>query len=223
MGYNSSTGGHISRQTLHYLPVLHIRRRAYWQKTALPTAILAALMAGALVCFRSRMSPDMQAFVVVCIVIFAFISLVGLVNWRKAWECRVEGHTLVFRRPFDRGWGTIQLDELREVVQLRDAERDWDYELVFGGGQRILLPKSLFGRFAEFERQMARIHPAVRFGKRNSAKCASCGRGPYGGDVRRALRVALRTQRCEHCGARLPGRLRRIPPGGLLLPDALEW
>ena len=165
----------------------------------------------------------MQVFVVACIALVVCISLVDLLNWRGAWEYRVEGRSLVFRRPFDRGWGTIQLDELCEVVQLSDREGDWDYELAFTRGQRILLPKSLFGHFAEFERQMTRIHPAVWFGKRNSAQCASCGRGPYGPYVRRALRVALLTQRCEHCGARLPGRPRRIPPGGLLLPDALDW
>lgn len=223
MEYNLSAGGHISRETLHYAPVLHARRQAYWQRKALPTAILAALLAGILVCFRSRMSPDVQVFAVVCIALFVCISLLDLVNWRRAWECRVEGRTLLFRRPFDRGWATIQFDELREVVQLRDAEGDWDYELVFAGGQRILLPKSLFGGFAEFERQMARIHPGIQFGKRRTSECPNCGRGPYGPTASRALRVALRTRRCDHCGARLPGRLRPIPQGGLLLPDALDW
>ena len=213
----------MDREPLHYMPLRHVRRRPYWKKTGLPTAVLAAFLAGTLVCFGARMSSDTRVFVGVCAATFACIAVMAVVNWREAWEYRVEGGTLTFRRPFDRGWATIQLDEIGEVVQLRGPEDDWDYEMVFHGGQRILLPASTFGPVAEFQRQLLTIRPDMRFGRRRTGECGQCGRDLHGGNDWRALWVVLRTRRCNHCGARLAGRLRRIPAGGTLLPDALDW
>lgn len=169
------------------------------------------------------MSVPLQAFLGICLLICAGVAVLSFSAWQQAWEYRLAEDTLEFRRPFDRGWATVQLDRTCAVYQVRGLEshEDW-HEMVFRGGRRLLLERQVFGDFAKFQSEFRATRPEIRFDSRRGSQCPSCRRDLYQGDMGRAAYAAFVSRRCEMCGARLPGRLKRIPSGGMVLPDALE-
>lgn len=207
---------------LDYMPVRYARRRPLWVTSGIPLTAIAVLMATALFWFSARMPVPLKAFIVFGVVLFGCFAVMSFSVPGAAWEHRQGAGVLEFRRPFDRGWATVQLDMVREVVQLRGLEGDWWYELVFGNGRRLLLDRHDLGPFEAFERELSTVCPEIQFGSREAGRCAQCGRFLYGGQMWRAIDVAFNTKRCEHCGGQIPARLPRIPQGGLVLPDGLN-
>jgi hypothetical protein len=207
---------------LNYMPARHARRAPVWLTSGVPAAVLAVLFAAALIWVHGWMSIPLQAFLAMGAAVFGAAAAYSFLAGPQAWEYRLDDQVLEFRRPFDRGWATVPLDQLRRVWQVRQSEGNWHYELAFRTGAGLRLEKQALGDFVDFQQKLCELRPGIRFGNRWVNECPECGGDFHEGNVERAARIEWFSHRCDRCGARLPRHLKPIPPGGVVLPEALE-
>ena len=135
--------------------------------------------------------------------------------WGAKWAYLIEGRTLSIRRPEDKGWGTMQVDEIESVVELWQDDES-RFEFVFRDGRRFyvqaFLFSALFSSTKGFRKALLAVSPAVRFEERKGRRCHGCGQ-PLANPFPR---------RCGACEAVVSRELPPIPKGGVLLPDAVE-
>jgi hypothetical protein len=193
-----------------------------WLISGVPSAAVAVVLGGVLLYFGARFPVQVRVILGVTAVVFIAAAAYAFILWEQAWEYRLDDQTLEFRRPLDRGWATIQLDQIAQVGRVEGLENNWGYEIAFPDGRRVGIEKDVFGKWPDFQQALSSVRPEIHFVIRPANQCPSCGGDLHRGSFANAIYTELVSRRCDACGAKLGRRLKRIPSGGIMLPEGLE-
>jgi hypothetical protein len=202
------------KHQLDYMPTAHRRVGRRWP-------LFIVMMAFTAVLFMIAAANGIWELLLFTAVIGS-ACLWGLVHdlWTNGrFEWVLEGRVLRFRRPQDRGWGTIQVDDVEAVLHVQMTVK-WNEAFylvfVFRNGCRLYLEDFLFGTFGDtgrFARAIREVRPDLDAEGGDGSRCHDCDR----------LLVWSGDRRCPDCGASLPRPVPPIPAEGVLLPKGLAW
>ncbi|HEX8911937.1 MAG TPA: hypothetical protein VF796_06225, partial [Humisphaera sp.] len=197
------------KHPLDYMPPVHRRTRRRWP------ALIAA-QSFLLVLFVIAVGNGST------ILLLFSVGLGGVLLWVLArdlwsdrrWEYVLEGRDLRFRRPQDRGWGTIRIDDVEAILDVELNESCFYLEFVFLNGRRLYVEAEVFGLFGDtghFARALEQVRPDLDIGAGDASRCPGCDQ----------VRIGWNAPRCPGCGEPLSRRVPRIPAEGAPLPKGL--
>lgn len=199
-------------RTLNYMPAAQRYSRRPWLSLIVMLAFNLVLLGIAVA------NSILLLFVFTAVVEVALLfKLFDVVARGARWAYILEGHTLRFRRPIDKDWATIQVNDLAEIFEVLHND-DRTLEFVFNNGRRIFVDTATFGSVPSFIAALQQSRPEIRLLERESHRCPYC-------DMVLVASVwpPKPPARCPDCGAAVARTLPRIPTGGAELPRALAW
>jgi len=129
----------------------------------------------------------------------------------QSWKLQIDGQTLAFRRPYDLGWATCNINNIQAIWELKIQDTHF-FEMQFSDGRAILVAPISFAPFRKTRKRLLDVNPAIQFSQREAYKCIVCYRD----------RARHMQDRCPDCDAPVSRELPQIKAPGVILPDAID-